>query len=111
MLAAYLSVIVGAVVALVYAFLLVRTLRKSKGEMRRHGGGLLGQTAPIADAVFVSQGQGLVGKTIGALLLSVAALAVLTINSGFWYAIPFLSIATAAAVVVAFILDEAENGA
>jgi len=105
MLAAEIAVAAGIIVATVYLASIVRSLRRARREMQRHGGAQLSQAALVHDQVFVDQEAGMFWKAAAGLVLSTLALVLLMTGPALWYLVPFLSIATAIAVIAAFALD------
>jgi len=105
MTAAYISLIVGIVVAIVYVVAVWRGLINAKREMARHGGAQIGEIQDVKEQVFTQQEPGALLKSAAGIVLSTVALVLLIWSPVFWYLVPFLSIGTAVAVIVAFIVE------
>lgn len=106
MTAVYLATFVGIVVAVIYIWSVFRGLSRARKEMAVHGGAQLGQIEAVNDSVYHEQEAGLGWKTATGLVLSILALALVVTSPKLWYAVPFLSIATAIAVIAAFAIEE-----
>lgn len=106
MTAVYVATIVGIIVAAIYIWSVVRGLKRARQEMAVYGGAQLGQIEAVKDGVYEAQEAGLGWKTATGLVLSVIALALIVTSPVLWYIVPFLSIATAIAVIVAFAIEE-----
>ncbi|MGE3872732.1 MAG: hypothetical protein AB7F74_07230 [Parvibaculaceae bacterium] len=102
MTAAYISLIAGLIVAVVYIIAVWRGLIAAKREMAKHGGALIGEITAVDDRVFRAQETGVLVKSAAGVVLSTIALIALILSPWFWYLVPFLSIGTAISVIVAF---------
>lgn len=106
MIAAYLSVGAGIVVAIAYIVSVWRGLTNAKAEMIRHGGAQIGEIQETEDQIFFDQEVGSLYKSAAGVVLSTVALVLLILSPTLWYLVPFLSIGTAIAVIAAFIVEE-----
>ncbi len=104
--AAYLALILGIIVAVVYLVVIYRGFGKSKAEMATFGGAQLGEVALIDDRVFKEQEIGIVWKSAAGLILSGVILWLISVNASIWYVVPFLGLGTSLAVILAFLLDK-----
>jgi hypothetical protein len=103
---AYAALIAGTVVTIVYLTVVLRGFRKSKVEMAAFGGAQLGEVQLVGENVFKDQEEGIVWKAAAGLVLSGVVLWLVTLNSVFWYVVPFLGLGTSTAVIAAFLLDK-----
>jgi hypothetical protein len=111
MIAAYISLIAGAVVSLAYLIAVWRGLISAKQEMARYGGAQIGEIKAVDDQVFRAQESGILWKSVAGVVLSTAALVVLILSPSFWYLVPFLGIGTAVAVIAAFAVESRSDRA
>jgi predicted Kef-type K+ transport protein len=105
MIAAYLALVAGIIVAIAYLIVIFRGFHKSKAEMAAHGGAQLGEVQLVGDNVFDEQEVGILWKAAAGLILSGAVLWLVTLSPVVWYAVPFLGLGTSLAVIAAFQLD------
>jgi hypothetical protein len=66
---------------------------------------LADEPAGDADADYGAQARGFTWKALGGVAASTAVLALISATPSAWYLLPFLSIGSAVAVVVAFLID------
>jgi hypothetical protein len=109
MIAAYVAVIAGVVVGAVYLWTVLDGLLHARAEMKAHGGGKLGAVHSVPDQVYRDQEKGLLVQSAAGVVLSTLALAVLALGPVTWYLVPFLSIGTAIAVIVAFAVERRDR--
>ena len=105
MTAAYIALIAGIVVGVVYVIAVWRGLISAKREMTKHGGAQIGEIQDVKEQVFAEQEAGVLLKSLAGVVLSTVALVLLIASPVFWYLVPFLSIGTAVAVIVAFAVE------
>jgi hypothetical protein len=103
---AYVAVIAGIAVTLVYIAMVYLGFRKSKVEMAAHGGAQLGEVSLVGDEIFDEQVGGLFWKGAAGLVLSVIALWLISVSASVWYLVPFLGLGTSLAVITAFLIDK-----
>ncbi len=103
---AYFALIAGVIVTIAYLLVIYRGFGRSKAEMAAYGGAQLGEVNLVADHVFKEQEVGILSKAAAGLILSGIVLWLVSVSASIWYAVPFLGLGTALAVIVAFILDK-----
>lgn len=95
------AVVVGAIVAVAYAALAIRSFLRVRSQILAGVGDDLGE-----EATYAEQGGSFTWKAGGGVLAAVGIISALSIGGGWWYLVPFLAIGTSVAVVLAFLLDD-----
>ena len=111
MIAAYIATALGLVVGAVYLWVVLQGLITAKNDMVTHGGGRLGTVQHVPDKVFRDQEKGLLLQSAAGVVLSTLALLLLALGPVYWHIVPFLSIGTAIAVIVAFAVERRDRRA
>lgn len=95
------AVVVGAIVAVTYVALAIRSFLRVRSQILAGVGDDLGE-----EATYAEQGGSFTWKAGAGVLAAVAVIAALSTGGGWWYLVPFLAIGTGVAVVLAFLLDD-----
>jgi hypothetical protein len=103
---AYIGLVAGIIVTIGYLIAIYRGFGKSKAEMAAYGGAQLGEVQLVDDRVFEEQEIGIIWKAATGLVLSVLVLWLISVSASIWYAVPFLGLGTALAVILSFIIDK-----
>jgi len=101
MTAFYIALVLGGIVAVAYITLGFEEFRRARRTY--------GETAEIpSDASLDSQGRGFTWVALGGVVVSTTLLVLISHSGWSWYILPFLSLGSALAVVVAFLADRDE---
>lgn len=103
MIAFWIAVVVGAAVGVAYIGLGVQAFLRVRRDVLALAEA--GQTAAPDTAGLDDDGNTFTWKALGAVVASTAVIALLGIDSVFWYLPAILAIGSAAAVVSAFVID------
>jgi hypothetical protein len=101
MAAFWIAAVVGAITAVLYLGLALRSFLRVR---RRILGGAADELG--TDATYDGQGGDFTWKAGLGVVISITLIACLSLGGGWWYLVPFLAIGSAIAVVVAFLYDE-----
>ncbi|MFL6089323.1 MAG: hypothetical protein ACJ71Z_04190 [Aeromicrobium sp.] len=102
MTAFYVALALGGLVAIAYVALGLEEFRRARRTY--------GETAETAvDSDFDTQGKGFTWVALGGVVVSTTLLVLISHWSWSWYVLPFLSIGSASAVVLAFLVDRDES--
>jgi hypothetical protein len=93
--------VLGAIVAVVYVTLAVRSFLHVRNRALAGIGEDIGD-----DRTFEEQGRRFNWKATGGVVASIAIISALSLGGGWWYFVPFLAIGSSIAVVVAFLIDD-----
>jgi hypothetical protein len=101
----YTALAVGTVIAVAYLTLGYQEFRRARRTYD--------SAAPDADetAVFAEQEGKFTWVALGGVIVSTGLLVLASISGAAWYILPFLSLGSALAVVVAFVVDREESAA
>jgi predicted metal-binding membrane protein len=102
MIAFWIAVVVGVVVAVAYIALAVQAFLRVRNEVL--AAGTTGSTDEL-DAGEIDQDGVFTWKAFGAVVISTAVIVLLGVNSVFWYLPAALAIGSSIAVVTAFVID------
>lgn len=105
MAAFWIAVAIGAVTAIAYVALAVRSFLRIRQQVLGGIGDDLGD-----DRTFEEQGEGFSWKATGGVIASILVIAALSLGGGWWYLVPFLAICSAVAVIAAFVIDRGGAG-
>lgn len=94
----YIALVLGAVVAVAYVALGYAEFQRAR---RTYGE----SAATVSDDDLDAQGRGFTWVALGGVVVSTTLLVLISHTSWAWYVLPFLSIGSALAVVVAFLVD------
>ena len=99
------ALVAGIGIALAYVTLAARSFAVVRRETL--AAAAAGQSLEEAhdDQVYADQGGDFTWKAGLGVVASIALLVLIGVDAAFWYVLPFLSIGSAAAVVVAFLVD------
>lgn len=98
MTAFYIALVLGGLVAFAYVALGYEEFQRAR---RTYGE----EVEVAADSDLDAQGRGFTWVALGGVVVSTTLLVLISHGSWSWYVLPFLSIGSAAAVVVAFLAD------
>jgi hypothetical protein len=101
MTAFYIALVLGVLVAIAYLGLGFEELQRARRTY--------GESAdPVAGSDLDAQGRGFTWVALGGVVVSTTLLVLISHSSWSWYLLPFLSLGSALAVVVAFVVDRDE---
>jgi hypothetical protein len=98
MTAFYVALVIGGIVAIAYIALGFEEFQRAR---RTYGTSVEEASADDLDA----QGRGFTWVALGGVVVSTTLLVLISHTSWAWYILPFLSVGSALAVVVAFVVD------
>jgi len=101
MIAFYIALVLGVVIAVAYialGYAEFQRARKSYGE----------EAETASDGDLDAQGRGFTWVALGGVVVSTTLLVLISHTSWAWYILPFLSLGSALAVVTAFVVDREE---
>jgi hypothetical protein len=101
MAAFWIAAVIGAVTAVLYLALALRSFVRVRARVLGGAADELGD-----DATYDNQGGDFTWKAGAGVVCSITVIACLSLGGGWWYLVPFLAIGSAIAVVVAFLYDE-----
>lgn len=105
MVAFVIALIVGLGVAAAYVALATDSFRDVRRKTIAAAASGEPLTDPHDDSVYAEQGGDFAWKASLGVIASIVLLVLIGVDPVFWYVLPFLSIGTAMAVVVAFVVD------
>ena len=103
MTAFYIALVLGTVIAVAY-------LTLGYAEFQRARRSYSDATETIDPDDLDAQGRGFTWVALGGVVVSTTLLVLISSTSWAWYILPFLSLGSALAVVVAFVVDRDESG-
>lgn len=104
MIAFWLALVVGVVIAVVYFALGVQAFLRVRKEVLALAAA--GETSELdVTALDNEEGSTFTWKALGAVIASTTVIVLLGVNSLFWYIPPILAIGSAVAVIAAFLID------
>jgi len=98
MTAFYIALVLGGIVAVAYIALGFEEFQRARRTYGESGG-------VASDDDLDAQGRGFTWVALGGVVVSTTLLVLISHTSWAWYLLPFLSIGSALAVVVAFVVD------
>lgn len=108
MIAFWIAVIVGIVVAAVYITLGVQAFFRVRRDVLALAAS--GETADLdVDALEANDAGSFSWKALGAVLVSTSVIALLGVSPVFWYVPAILAVGSAVAVIAAFLIDARSN--
>lgn len=106
MAAFWIAAVLGALVAVVYLALALRSFLRVRRAV------LAGRADELGDdATYARQGGDFTWKAGAGVVASITVISCLSLGGGWWYLVPFLAIGSAVAVVAAFLYDELTSDA
>jgi hypothetical protein len=103
MIAFWIAVVVGVVVAVAYIGLGIQAFARVRRDVLALAAS--GQPADLSTEGLDDDAGNFTWKAIGAVIVSTAVIALLGVNSVFWYIPAVLSVGSSIAVVSAFVID------
>ncbi|PXX05419.1 hypothetical protein [Mycolicibacterium moriokaense] len=100
----YIGAVIGLILAVVYVFVGALSFLRIRRELL-NGAGADALQDDEADSSEVALVPGFTWKATLAVLTSFVALIIASYNGAFWYVLAFSGLGTAAAVIVAFVLE------
>ncbi|MBB2988579.1 hypothetical protein FHR72_000036 [Mycolicibacterium iranicum] len=108
MIAFWIAVIVGIVIAAVYITLGVQAFFRVRRDVLALAAS--GETADLdVDALEANDAGSFSWKALGAVLVSTSVIALLGVSPVFWYVPAILAVGSAVAVIAAFLIDARSN--
>lgn len=104
MAAFWVAAVAGALIAVAYLALAAAEFRRARREA------LEGSRAEEPETDYDSQGRGFTWVAGGGVVVSTTLLVLASVWPASWYLLPFLSLGSAIAVVLAFLVDRRETG-